>query len=115
MNFDPDLTKQAQEASFSRKTKKTIHPKSCSNIILVSKAGCQKHLGIHLDSKSSFEIHTKTILRKVNKTIDSLQKDQKVFPRPFLITIYKAFIRPHLDYGDVVLDQAFNNSFHKRL
>ena len=48
MSFDPDLTKQAQEASFSRKTKKTIHPKSCSNNILVSKAGCQKHVGIYL-------------------------------------------------------------------
>ena len=35
--------------------------------------------------------------------------------RPSLITIYKAFIRPYLDYGDVALDQAFNNSFLQRL
>ena len=38
-----------------------------------------------------------------------------MLPRPSLITIYKVFIRLHLDYGDVILDQAFNNSFHQRL
>ena len=75
----------------------------------------KKHLGLHLDSKLSFDIHIKTILTKVNRTIDLLRKFQQVLPRPFLITIYKAFIRPHLDYGDVIFDQAFNNSFHQRL
>ena len=51
----------------------------------------------------------------MNRTIDLLRKFQQVLPRPSLITIYKAFIRPHLDYGDVIFDQAFNNSFHQRL
>ena len=32
-----------------------------------------------------------------------------------MITIYKAIIRPLLDYGDVIFDEAFNNSFHQRL
>ena len=32
-----------------------------------------------------------------------------------LITIYKFFIWSHLDYGDIVYDQAFNESFHKNL
>ena len=44
-----------------------------------------------------------------------MRKFQEVLPRPSLITIYKAFIRPHLDYGDVTFDQAFNNSFHQKL
>ena len=51
----------------------------------------------------------------MNRTKSLLQKFQEALPRPSLITIYKAFIRPHLDYGDIVLDQAFNNSFHQRL
>ena len=51
----------------------------------------------------------------MNRTKSLLQKFQQALPRPSLITIYKAFIRPHLDYGDIVLDQAFNNSFHQRL
>ena len=32
-----------------------------------------------------------------------------------MITIYKSFIRPHLDYGNIVYDRAFNESFHKYL
>ena len=55
------------------------------------------------------------MLTKVNRTIGLLRKFQQVLPRPSLITIYKAFIRPHLDYGDVIFDQAFNNSFHQTL
>ena len=32
-----------------------------------------------------------------------------------MITIYKSFIRPQLDYGDIVFDRAINKSFHKNL
>ena len=51
----------------------------------------------------------------MNRTVGLLWKFQQVLPRPSLITFYKAFIQPHLDYGDVFFDQAFNNSFHERL
>ena len=36
-------------------------------------------------------------------------------PRPSLLTIWKFFIRPHLDFGEVIYDQAFSNSFHCEL
>ena len=29
--------------------------------------------------------------------------------------VYKAFIRPHLDYGDILYDQGYNMSFHQKL
>ena len=32
-----------------------------------------------------------------------------------LITIYKDFIRPHLDFGDILYDQAYNTYFHPKL
>ena len=32
-----------------------------------------------------------------------------------LTAIWWLFIRPHLDYGDIVYDQAFNESFHKNI
>ena len=44
-----------------------------------------------------------------------LRKFQLILPRYSLLTIYKTFIRPHLDYGDVVYDKVFNESFHKKL
>ena len=32
-----------------------------------------------------------------------------------MLTIYKSFIRPHLDYSDIIYDQAYNASFHQKL
>ena len=51
----------------------------------------------------------------MNITVGLLRKFQQVLTRPSLNRICKAFIRPHLDYWDVVFDQAFNNSVRKRL
>ena len=44
-----------------------------------------------------------------------LCKLQNNLPRAPLVTVYKSFVRPHLDYGDILYDQAFNNFFHERL
>ena len=57
----------------------------------------------------------KTCLKKTKKTISLLCKIQNKLPRAPLVTIYKSFIRPHLDYRNILYDQAFNNSFHERL
>ena len=54
-------------------------------------------------------------LTKQNKMIGLLKKLSDLLPRQVLVTIYKAFIRPHLDYGDVVYDQASNNSFQAKM
>ena len=75
-SFNIDPKKQSQKVMFSRKTSRKIHPKMFFNNILVSKSDCEKHLVLHLDSKSSFDIVIKTILTKVNRTIGSLQKLQ---------------------------------------
>ena len=58
--------------------------------------------GIMLDSNLSYEQHMKSILNKVNKMIGLLCKFQLILPRHSLITIYKTFNRPYLDYGDAV-------------
>ena len=68
-----------------------------------------------LDRKLNFEEHLKNILYKVNKTIGLLRNLQNILPRGPLLTIYKSFVRPHLDYGDVLYDQHYNNSFHEKL
>ena len=44
MLFNPDVTKQAQEVIFSRKSNKTDHPVVYFNEAPVAKASCQKHL-----------------------------------------------------------------------
>ena len=78
MSINPDPTKQAQEVIFCKESTKKIHPKIFFNNTPVSKANSQKHLGLHLDSKLSIDIHIKIILTKVNRTIGLLRTFQQV-------------------------------------
>ena len=32
-----------------------------------------------------------------------------------LLTMYKTFVGPHLDYDDVIYDKVFNQLFHKKI
>ena len=57
---------------------------------------------MHLYTKLNFQEHHDKITSKVDKTICLLRKLQAVLPSPSLVTIYKAFIRPHLDYEDII-------------
>ena len=40
---------------------------------------------------------------------------EKTLLRLVLITMYKAFVRSHLDYGDIIYDEAYNKLFHQKL
>ena len=81
MNFNPDPTEQAQEAFFSRKTKKLPHPPLVFNNANVTQPIYQKHLGIILDSKLRFENHINMVTTKINKAIGLLRKLQNLLPR----------------------------------
>ena len=115
MSFNPDPSKQAQEVIFSRKTKKEVHPTLYFNNLPVQKTPIQKHLGLILDEKLSFNQHLKEKLVKANKGIGVLKKLQNLLPRSSLVTIYKSFIRPHLDYADVIYDQPNNANFCSKI
>ena len=99
MIFNPDPNKQAQEVIFSQKIKKPHSSSSGFQQCIVSQTNSQKHLGVTLDLKLTFEEHLLNVFETVNRTIDLMRKLQSVLPRITLVTIYKAFVRPHLDYG----------------
>ena len=40
---------------------------------------------------------------------------QNLLLKTALITLYKAFVCTHLNYGDIIYDQAHNASFHQKL
>ena len=115
MSFNPDPNKQAQEVVFSRKLKKFCHPSLLFNNNNVSQASSQKHLGLMLDDRLTFDEHLTNVSNKISKTIGLLRKLRNILPKPALLTIYKCFIRPHLYYGDIIYDQAYNLSFHQKL
>ena len=89
MSFNPDPRIQ-----------NTCHPSIYFNNKSVKQVPSQKHLGLILDNKLNFQEHLHNILNEVNKTIGLLRTLQNILPHEPLLTIYKSFVRPHLDYDD---------------
>ena len=102
MSFNPDPQKQAVELTFSRKKLEIDHPVILFNDIPVKKVTEHKHLGIILDSKLSFSAHIKSAISKARKGIGLLKYLSKYLPTHTLSELYKLYVRPHLDYGDVI-------------
>ena len=53
-------------------------------------------------------------MSKAYKGMAVLRKLQNIIPRNFLLTIYRSFIRPHLDYSDIY-HQPNNGSFCQKI
>ena len=87
MSFNPDLNKQAQEVIFSRKLKKSSHPKIFFNNAPVFCANWQKYLGMYLDETFNFNLHIKEKMLQAPKDIGIIRKLSRNLPRHSLVTI----------------------------
>ena len=96
MSFNLDISKQAHKIIFLRKRSIASHPPLTFNNIPVAQTNSQKHLGMQFDNKLNFVKHLSKVESKVNKGI--IRKLQNVLPRSTLLTIYKSFIKSHLNY-----------------
>ena len=67
------------------------------------------------DEKLNFKKHVDGAISKVNKGISVIKKLRHTLPRKSLITIYKVFLRPLIDYGDIIYDQPNDDSFCEKL
>ena len=73
MIFNPELTKQAPEVIFSKKTKKLLHPCLSFNNIPLKNIMSLKHLRLTLDFKLNFVEHIKNTTQKISKTMRIFQ------------------------------------------
>ena len=102
MGFNPDITKQAIEVIFSVKKNKPDRPELIFNDIPVARQDHTKHLGVFLDSRLNFSKHIKEAIINAKKGISLLKYLSKYVSWNVLDTCYKLYVRPHLDYGDVI-------------
>ena len=102
MVFNPDITKQAVEVIFSVKNKKPSHPELLFNGVPVAREDYTKHLGVHLDTRLNFSKHIREAILKASKGINLLKYLSKFVDRKVLDMCYKLYVRPHLDYGDII-------------
>ena len=83
--FNPYKSRQAQDVTFNRKTKNIIHSNFYFNNLLIVTAASQKHLGLKLDTKLTFNDFINVSIFYFNFDIFN-----------------KSLMKPHLVYGDVI-------------
>ena len=110
MEFNPDISKQAIEVIFSHKRKKPVHPTLFFNGIPVKRETHTEHLGVILDQRLSFRLHIEEKIKKANKGLGLLRFLSKYVTRPVLDKMYKMYVRPHLDYGDIIYHNQLKDS-----
>ena len=99
MKFNADKT---EKVIFSCKKEKLIHPILKLGDEIISTKSEHKHLGLILDTKLNFKSHIREALVKARRGIGLLKHLSKYVSREVLNQIYKLYVRPHLDYGDII-------------
>ena len=102
MRFNPDITKQAIEVIFSKKRKEVVHPLLVFNGVPVARETSTKHLGVILDEKLNFREHISQQINKAKKGLALMKFLSRNVSSSVLELTYKMYIRPHLDYGDLI-------------
>ena len=115
MLFNPDQTKPIKEVVFSKKINIMNHPDLYFNDVKIDRCSNEKHLGLILDEKLNFKKHVDEKIKKAMKTIGTIKRLNSILSRCLLLTIFKSFVRSHLDYGDVIYDQPNNQTFADRI
>ena len=111
MNFNPDPTKQVIQVVFTRKSKQIDHPKIYFNDIEVKTVNDHTHL--ILDSKLSFISHINEKVSKAHKGLGIIKSLSRFLSVKTLDLIFKLYIRPHLDFCDVIFHiPSITNPFH---
>ena len=102
MSFNPDPNKQAIEVRFSHEINSPTHPLLYFNNQEVCSAAHHKHLGLILDSKLTFAKHISQKISIARKGIGIIKYMSSYAPNKTLYQIYKIFVRPHMDYCDIL-------------
>ena len=99
MQFNTDKT---EEVIFSTKLARSFHPPLLLGNDEVKREDEHKHLGMILDSKLNFKSHIRAAILKARRGIGLIRYLSKYVSRDVLNLTYKLYVRPHLDYGDLL-------------
>ena len=99
VTFNPS---KSESVIFSRKRNKPNHPNIFMNQQPIEEVNLHKHLGIFLSSDCTWHDHLEYIKSKAWTRINVMRKLKFKLDRQSLQIIYFTFIRPILEYADVV-------------
>ena len=99
MEFNAD---KSEDILSSTKRKQPFHPPTELGSQAIVRKNEHKDLGVILDSKLSFQSQVREAEIKARRGIGLIKCLSKYASRDVLDQVYKLYVRPHLDYGDVI-------------
>ena len=102
------------EVCFSPKRDNVPHEPVSFNNNKIQSAPPQKYLGFILDSRLYYNQHIDGKINKCNKIIGTMRRLSMTLSRKSLVTIYKSFARPLLDYAGIIYDKPCNETFKEK-
>ena len=99
VTFNPD---KSEAILFSRKYNKPYHPPVLMDQTQINEVMSHKHLGIILTNDCNWHEHIEHIKAKAWNRINVMRKLKFKLDRKSLQTMYFSFIRPVLEYADVI-------------
>ena len=90
----------------TRKINKPVHPPLFMQNQQIKEVDTHKHLGLHFSKDGSWHHQIQYIKDKAWARINTMRKLKFKLDRKSLEIIYTAFIRPILEYGDIVWDNC---------
>ena len=99
--FSPEKT---EVMIFSKKRLPLQHPSLFFNGISLNEVPSHRHLGLTFSTDLSWDVHVNNIIGKVIPKLNIMRKLKFRLDRNSLQQIYFSFIRPLLEYADIVWD-----------
>ena len=93
---------KTKSLNISNSTKVDCLPNLFLNTAVIENVTQHKHLGLILDQKLSWTDHVDLVISNCMKRLNIMKKLKYVLDRKSLETIYKSFIRPMIEYGNVI-------------
>ena len=103
VKFNPNKT---ESLLISRKSNRLFHPPLSMLDQQITDVESHKHLGIYLSNDCTWHKHIEYIKEKAWNRINVMRKLKYELDRQSLETIYLTFIRPVLEYANVVWDNC---------
>ena len=101
VKFNPS---KSESLIISKKLLKPVHPDLNMSNINIPNVEVHKHLGLYFSCNGSWDYHTKITLEKAWNRVNIIRALKSKLDRHTLQIIYFSFIRPLLEYADIIWD-----------
>ena len=105
--------KKTETMIISRKSNKPHHPDLIMNNSHLLPVNEHKHLGLILSNDGSWHKHIDMIVKKAFNRLNILRKFKFILNRRTLEQLYFSFVRPILEYTDIIWDNSTILLVHK--